>query len=49
LEVSVQSVLNSFSSLYKGIKPKCAPQGLHTVIVCTLIITDRSPNGGSEH
>jgi hypothetical protein len=41
LEVSVQSVLNSFSSLYNVIKPECASQGLDTVIVYTLVITDR--------
>jgi hypothetical protein len=39
LEESVQSVLNSFSSLYKVITPECASQD--TVIVCTLVITDR--------
>jgi hypothetical protein len=49
LEVSGESVLNSFSSLYKGIKPECAPQGLDTVIVCTLVITDWPPNCGNEH
>jgi hypothetical protein len=41
LEVFVQSVLNSFSSLYKVIKPECVSQDLDTVIVCTLVITDR--------
>jgi len=49
MKVYVQSVLNIFSSLYKGIKPECAPHGSHTVIVCTLVITDRLPNCGNEH